>query len=268
MSDPASAPPPEGRIATRRDEHVLHIVVDRAAKRNAFGPEMIEGLARALDELEGDPELWVGAVYAEGDHFTAGLDLAATGPRFASGDPIVPAGSVNPWGTTGPVRQKPLVVGVQGVCYTLGIELILNADVAVAAEDARFSQLEVGRGILPFGGATVRFPQRCGWGNAMRWMLTGEEFGAAEALRMGLVQEVVPVGEQRGRCLEVARKIAAAAPLAVQATRANALKALAEGGAAAVAELLPELQRLSASDDATEGMMSFLERRPARFTGR
>ena len=73
---------------------------------------------------------------------------------------------------------------------TLGIELLLAADIRVAAADARFAQIEVNRGIYPFGGATVRFPQVAGWGNAMRWILTGDEFDAEEALRIGLVQEV------------------------------------------------------------------------------
>jgi enoyl-CoA hydratase len=169
---------------------------------------------------------------------------------------------------SGPVRSKPVVIAVQGTCLTLGIELILAGDVAVADETASFAQLEVSRGILPFGGATLRFPRLAGWGNAMRWILTGDRFDAAEALRLGLVQEVVAAGEQLTRAREIAHRIAAQAPLAVQATLASARLAITEGDAAAAARLGPELARLAASEDAAIGMEAFLTRTEARFVGR
>ena len=112
---------------------------------------------------------------------------------------MVPEGGINPWQVDGRQLSKPVVIAVQGTCLTLGIELILASDMAVAAQSTRFAQIEVGRGILPFGGATIRFPRVAGWGNAMRWILTGDSFDAAEAHRMGLVQEIVPDGEQLPR---------------------------------------------------------------------
>ena len=104
------------------------------------------------------------------------------------------------------IRTKPLVCAVQGICFTLGIELMLAADIVVAADDCRFAQIEVKRGIMPAGGATVRMVERAGWGNAQRYLLTGDEFGSAEALRLGFVQEVVPAGRQKERALEIARR--------------------------------------------------------------
>jgi enoyl-CoA hydratase len=92
------------------------------------------------------------------------------------------------------LRTKPVVVAVQGVCFAVGIELMLAADMVVAAEDTRFGQIEVRRGIFPNHGATLRIVERAGCGNAMRYLLTGDEFDAATALRLGLVQEVVPTG--------------------------------------------------------------------------
>ena len=124
------------------------------------------------------------------------------------------------------------------------------------------------RGILPFGGATIRFPRAVGWGNAMRWILTGDTFDAREALRIGLVQEVVPTGEQYPRALELAKRVAAQAPLAVQAALTNAKLALREGDAAAEAQLQPELVRLVATEDAAIGMQAFLSRTEATFLGR
>lgn len=125
------------------------------------------------------------------------------------------------------------------------------------------------RGIYPFGGATIRFPHEAGWGNAMRWLLTGDEFDTAEALRIGLVQEVVEPGAQVDRAVELARRIADdAAPLGVRATLASARRALDDGPRAAAARLTTDVATLFTSQDAAEGVQSFVERRPARFQGR
>lgn len=257
------------RVTVERDDHVLLLGLNRPQKRNAADFRMLQELTLAYGELDRDPELRAGLVFAHGDHFTGGLDLADVGPRIGpDGLDIVPEGGLDPWAVSGPAVRKPVVVAVQGVCFTLGIELILASDLAVAADSTVFAQLEVGRGILPFGGATIRFPRAAGWGDAMRWMLTGDSFDAAEARRMGLVQEVVPHGEQYAKGLELARRIAEQAPLAVQATLANARLAAREGQAAAAARLQPDLVRLAASDDARIGMEAFLRRLPARFVGR
>jgi len=157
---------------------------------------------------------------------------------------------------------------VQGTCLTLGIELLLASDIAVAAESTKFGQIEVARGILPFGGATIRFPRAVGWGNAMRWILTGDMFDATEAHRIGLVQEVVADGEQYNRGLEIARRVAAQAPLAVQAALANARLAVRENDEAAEQALQPSLVRLAGSEDARIGMEAFVSRKPAEFIGK
>jgi enoyl-CoA hydratase len=157
---------------------------------------------------------------------------------------------------------------VQGTCLTFGIEMMLASDIVVAADSSVFGQIEVARAILPFGGATIRFPRAVGWGNAMRWILTGDMFDAAEALRIGLVQEVVPYGQQFERGLELAQRIAGQAPLAVQATLANARLAVREGDAAAEAMLQPSLVKLMQTEDARIGLEAFLTRTPAKFTGR
>jgi enoyl-CoA hydratase/carnithine racemase len=161
-----------------------------------------------------------------------------------------------------------LVCAVQGICLTLGIELLLAADVRVAARSTRFAQIEVKRGIYPAGGATLRFPREVGWGNAMRWLLTGDEFDAAEAHRIGLVQEVTEHGEQLARAIALAEVIAAQAPLGVYATIASSRRALASNEAVAAAELRPGLAPLVASEDMKEGLRAFIERRPGKFRGR
>lgn len=257
------------RVTVERDGHVLLIGFNRPDKRNAADWRLLQELCLAYGELERDPELRVGVVFAHGDHFTGGLDLADVAPHIGpQGIDMVPEGGINPWQVDGRQLSKPVVIAVQGTCLTLGIELLLASDMAVAAQSTRFAQIEVGRGILPFGGATIRFPRVAGWGNAMRWILTGDSFDAAEAHRMGLVQEIVPDGEQLPRARALAQRIASQAPLAVQATLANARLAIREGDTAAEAQLQSELARLSRTEDAAIGMQSFLTRTTATFVGR
>lgn len=258
----------EPRITVERDGHVLLMGLNRPEKRNAADARMLAELATAYGELERDPELRCGLVFAHGDHFTGGLDLADVAPRIGpEGLDFLPEDGIDPWGVASAPVSKPVVIAVQGTCLTLGVELMLASEVAIAAESTRFSQLEVARGILPFGGATLRFPRVAGWSNAMRWMLTGDAFDAREAHRMGLVQEVVPDGEQLERARVLARAIAAQAPLAVQATLANARRAVDNPGGAA-RELQAALVRLAGSEDARIGMQAFLSRQPATFVGR
>ena len=163
--------------------------------------------------------------------------------------------------------KKPIVTAVQGIVFTIGIELMLATDIRVAARDTRFGQIEIRRGIYPVGGATIRMPREIGWANAMKWLLTADEFTADDAYRVGLVQEVVAPGQQLPRALELAERIARQAPLGVRATLASARIALADEEEAA-RRLVPDLVPIMGSDDAREGVQSFLERREAKFTGR
>lgn len=259
------------RVTVERDGHVLLIGVDRADKRNAWDLRTIEEVGRAYDVLADDPELRAGVLFGHGDHFSAGLDLADVFPAVTEHGPdaLASGGRHDPFGLWKEPVGKPVVLAVQGIAFTLSIELALACDIVVAADDVRFRQLEIGRGILPFGGATLRAPTQLGWGNAMRFLLTGEEFGAEQALRIGLVQEVVPAGTQLTRAAELARLIAAQAPLGVQGTLANARVALRSGSEQAAADHLREvLPGVVTSEDAQEGLRSFVERREARFAGR
>lgn len=250
-------------------DHVLLIGLNRPAKRNAFNVEMLNGLANAYGRLEDDADAWVGLLFAHGDHFTAGLDLASVAGRIAEGRTGYDSpAAIDPCDLVGRHRTKPMVAAVHGRCLTLGIELLLAADIRIAAADTRFSQLEVQRGIYPFGGATIRFPHEAGWGNAMRWILTGDEFDATEALRIGLVQEVVDTGAELQRAMELAEHIAKrAAPLAVRATLASARRARVDGFQPAAERLRDDVAKLFRTEDAVEGVQSFVERRDAVFTG-
>lgn len=259
---------PDGRIVVEQRGNILMIGVDRPEKRNGFTPKMFSELAAAYSRLERSEDLFVGVVHAFGDHFTAGLDMPKIAPLRREGRPLFPESDADPFNLREPYRRKPTVIALQGICFTVAIELMLASDIAVAAEDCRFSQLEVKRGIMAGCGATIRMVQRAGWGNAMKLLLTGEEFGAQEALRLNFVQQVVPTGKQLEAALGIAQSIAAQAPLAVQATIENARISLGDGALVAASKILSTQHRLYNTEDAREGVLSFQEKRAARFVGR
>ena len=251
-------------------DHVLFMGLNRPAKRNAFDLDLYQSLSLAYDELERNQDLRCGVLFAHGNHFTGGIDLPQWAPRFAEGKFINPAeGGMDPLALDeNKTVSKPIVMAVQGWCLTIGLELLLATDIRVAADNTRFAQIEPKRGIYAIGGATVRLPQEIGWGNAMRYLLTGDELGATDALRLGLVQEVVPFGSQLSRATDIAVTIAAQAPLAVQATLRSARIARSQGAPAAIARLAPDMAALLQSEDAQEGIRSFIERRDGKYVGR
>jgi enoyl-CoA hydratase len=260
----------DARITVERDGHVLLMGLNRPMKFNAFDLQTIDELGAAYERLGTDPDLRVGVLFSHGRHFSAGLQLDEVGPAVARHGPHALSGdhAYDPFGVWKPPVPKPVVLAVGGIAFTLSIELALASDIVICGDDVRFRQMEIARGIMPFGGATFRAPAQLGWGNAMRFLLTGEEFGAQDALRIGLVQEVVPAGTQAERATEIAHLVAAQAPLGVQATLANARVAANDGPERAALHIRDVLPTILGSEDAAEGVRSFLERREGRFVGR
>ncbi len=258
---------PHGQITVEVRGHTLLMGIDRVEKRNGFTPKMVHELTDAYNALEHDDALWCGVVFAHGDHFTAGLDLPLFAESFANNENHFTGKGVDVLGLEKKC-SKPIVCAVQGITYTLGIELMLACDIVVAANDCRFSQLEPKRGIMAVGGATMRFVQRCGWGNAMYHLLTADEFNAEEAYRIGLVQEVVEPGVQVERAIELADTINACAPLAIRATIASSRLYLEQGERAAYEQFGPTQAGLGQTEDFQEGIQSFVERRKAEFKGK
>ena len=255
-----------GRVRHEADGRIFKITIDNVAKRNSFTPEMMEQFSDALTEFDRNDDLWVAVVSAEGEHFTAGLDM----PKFFGPGATVRAprpDSLDPFALRNRTI-KPVVTAVQGITYTVGIEMMLAGDIVVAADTARFCQMESRRGIAPLGGAHFRFLTRTGWGNAMYHLMLCDEFGAERALQIGLVQEVVPAGRQVARAIEIAQAICKNAPLGIRAMKEAALKYLAANERAAVDAIAQVRERVMNSDDAREGIRSFVERREARFQGK
>ena len=270
---PASGPPPlppsaaSGKVVVERRGAVLMISLDLAQAQDRLTLSAIIGLGKAYHQLEQDEALRVAVLHSLGLNFCAGLDVPAFAAAQAAG--ILPPKDpdfINPLGLRPPIRTKPVVVAVQGRAMSVGDELALAADIRVAAQDAVFGQLEVTRGVFPAGGATIRLTREAGWGNAMFHMLTGEEWNANEAYRLGLVQAVTPPGKQLDRAIEIANKVATAAPLGVRATLASAHQAISSEDAALQA-LGPIFAKLIQSDDAKESTRALQEHRAPVFRG-
>jgi enoyl-CoA hydratase/carnithine racemase len=183
-------------VTLERDGHVLVIGLNRPEKRNSFNLAMLADLSRAYGMLESDDTLRAGVLFGHGDHFTAGLDLIDVGPAITSGTLPYPEDGRDPWRLDG-TWTKPIVAA--RLVHDAGIELLLAADIRIAAAGTRFAQTEVQRGIYPFGGATLRFPRETGWGNAMRWLLSGDEFDATEAHASAWSKRSPPMARPRCR---------------------------------------------------------------------
>ena len=256
-------------VTIERDGHVLLIGVNRPEAYNLWNLEVIQTVSRAYRTLGDDPALRVGVVYGHGNGFTAGLDLASVAQAVATGDirAVIPADGYDPWDFFGEPCPKPIVVAAHGTCNTLGIELMLASQIAIAAEGTKFAQLEVARGIFPLGGATFRLQSRLG-PSGTRYLVTAERFHSDTAFRLGLISEVVPPGEHLKRAIELARVVASNAPLAVQAALASCRAAERVSRDAASAVLLERNPQIVASADAAEGFAALMEKRPAVFQGR
>ena len=266
---PALAQSKSTVVLERLPGGVLLIGIDRPEAQNRIDIPTFNALGQAYYEFEHDDQLRVAVLHGKGPDFSQGLDLQSWGASLRAGPFQAPPNFLDPFGTAGPERSKPLVVAVQGRVTRIAHELFLAADLRLAAQDAVFNQGEVVAGSFPGGGATVRFVREAGWGNAMRYMLTGQDWLAGEAYRMGLVQELTPTGQQLERAVGFANRIAtAAAPLGVRALLASAHGALNEGEKPAMAALQAEFGRLLRSEDRQEFLRALRENRAPVYVGR
>lgn len=246
--------------------HIAVISLNNVAKKNAITPELMMQLSQHLTTFDDDDNLWVAVLDPAGEHTTAGLDMPKFFGPTATAKPI-PATQVDPFGLKRRCK-KPLISVVHGITYTIGIEQMLASDIVIAADTARFCQLESKRGIAPLGGAHYRYLTRTGWGNAMYHLFLCDEFDAQEAYRCGFVQEVHPFGKHRERAMEIARLICKVAPIGLQVTKQAALTFIEHGEKTAI-DIVPSIrEKVFATEDFKEGIKSFVERREANFQGR
>jgi enoyl-CoA hydratase len=266
----------EPAVLVERDGHIVTITLNRPEKRNAFNSEVLCRLCDAWDMIDGDPDVRVAILTGAGGDFSAGADLDRLVGALVSGKPaqdefeerirsdfsLIFKGFLKEYRT-----KKPLVAAVEGYCYAGGLEILQATDIRVAAEGAKIGLTEVQRGLFPMAGTTVRLTRQIPWTKAMEIMLIGDPITGIEAERLGLVGHVVPDGQALTRARELAEKIAANGPLAVQGIKASAIAADSLPEAEAYAKESEIGMTVMASNDAKEGPKAFLEKRPANFTG-
>jgi enoyl-CoA hydratase/carnithine racemase len=252
-------------LETSIDGHVALCRLNRPEARNALSPELMTGLAEELERLDADPEVRCIVVAGSDEVFASGADIKAMRERSFEESLYHPGAGF--WRRLAQVKT-PLVAAVSGWALGGGCELALSCDLIVASETAEFGQPEITLGIIPGGGGTQRLARVIGRQRAMELVLTGRRIDAAEAHRLGLVNEVAPKGEWLELALELARHVADRAPIASRLAK-QAVNAAEETGLAAGMEVERRLYELTmATEDRIEGLSAFLEKRRPEFKGR
>ena len=254
-------------ILCERSGHLAHVSLNRPEHGNRFSSEMFRTLGELFTALDAAADIRCILLTASGADFSLGVDVPDVLPAWAAGKSPFGDHQVNPFGTTGPKRRKPLVAVVQGQCFNAGLELVLAADIVIAADNARFAFHEIQFGVYPYGGGLFRLIRAAGWNAAMHYALTAAEFDASEALRMNVVARVHPLAEAEAAGKALATAISNRAPLAVQAALAQAQTWADRGEAAALAHAVPDIIRLLNSADAREAMRAAAEGRAPVFSG-
>jgi len=245
---------------------VAVVVLRRPAQLNALGSEMIAALDGALTTVADDPAVRVIVISGEGKAFSAGADIKEFG---ALAGPLEFRAFIERLETV--IRRlerltQPSVAAVNGIAFGGGLELALACDLRVVDEGARLGVPEIKLGLLPGAGGTQRLPRIVAPAVAMQMLMTGDPIDAAEAHRIGLANEIAPAGTALDRALQLARTLAARAPLALAA-----VKRLREAWALPLDVALDHeretVSMLFATEDRAEGTAAFVEKREARFRG-
>jgi 2-(1,2-epoxy-1,2-dihydrophenyl)acetyl-CoA isomerase len=256
----------QGELVVDR-EPPLVLVTLNCPPNNYTTVAMVSALADALEEAAEDLEVRACLLSAKGKHFSAGANFAAGGVG-GSGDFEADTRAFYGHAVRVLTVPLPIVVAVQGAAVGAGLGLALSGDYVVAAERAFFSAPFVRLGIHQGFGLSWLLPERVGMAGARRLLLSGRRVGAHEALRMGLVDEVVPEAELASRARQVAEEIASGAPRALREVKATLIRERAQRIRAVLEEELAKQVELFKTGDAAEGIAASLQRRQPRFTGR
>lgn len=244
---------------------VATVTLDREEAHNAFDVLMLRRLTEIFDHLRRDDDVRAVVLTGAGTKaFSAGGDLGELIPRLTAGEleVLIPDPSKRFFSDL----YTPVIAAVNGVCVAGGLEILLGTDLRIAAEHAVFGLPEVRWGLIPGGGSHVRLPQQVPWSAAMHLLLTGESIDAQHALRIGLVNEVLPAGHVLPRARELAAVIAGNAPVAVRTAKEIAVKALGNDARFLLETALNE--RVLATQDAREGPAAFMAKRTPDYQGR
>jgi enoyl-CoA hydratase len=257
--EPAAAP----AVLTERRGSVLLITLNRPEVRNAVNAALAEGLAGALEQLDGDDGLSVGVLTGAGGFFSAGMDLGA----FVRGESAW-FGDRGFAGITQRAARKPLIAAIEGFALAGGLEIALACDLIVAAQGARMGIPEAKRSLVAAGGALLRMPRRMPYHVVMELALTGDPQPAERFHELGLVNRLAEPGAAVGAALELAEALAKNGPLALIATK-RVLQDQFDWTSAEMWDRQAEITGpVFASEDAKEGSSAFKEKREPVWKGR
>lgn len=259
VSDEAGAA--DAEILVEQRDRILIITINRPKARNAVNAAVSQGLADAMDRLDGDPGLSVGVLTGAGGSFCAGMDLKA----FARGERVDIEG--RGLGFTQKPPAKPLIAAVEGFALAGGTEVALATDLIVAARDAAFGIPEVKRGLVAAGGGLLRLPERIPYAVAMELALTGDNLPAERAHELGLVSVLAEPGGALDAAIALAEKITANGPLAVAATKRIIVESRSWSSEDMWNNQMQILAPVFMSKDAKEGAVAFAEKRAPKWTG-
>jgi len=248
------------RVLTEVVGHVLVVTMVRHEKRNAIDGHMTQAIDSAMNRLDDDPNLWIGILSGGTDMFSAGTDMAAT-----SGRPTERGGI---YGLVGRHRAKPLIAAVEGVAFGGGFEVVMACDMVVAASNARFALPEVKRGLIASSGALFRASRVLPLNVAKYLLTTGAELSPTEAERHGLVNEICEPGQALERAMALAQTITANSPVAARLALQAVDRIVAADDDEAWAVSAEFRDQVMASEDSTEGVAAFFEKRDPNWTGR
>jgi enoyl-CoA hydratase len=261
---------PNTKLTIERRGQIVLFGINRSYIQNRIDPETFEKLAEAYYRYDHDPSLRAAILFGHGEHFSRGIDVDGFKSLAGTGKPwIASTGTIDPLAKRAPNLTKPLIVVTHGDTWNMAHEFFLVADIRIASADTRFGQDENTHGRFPGGGSTVRFVRESGWGNAMRYMLTGDHWNAEEAYRIGDVQQVAPTPEKALEAgIQIANKIADCGPLGVKTTLASAHLAIDATEAEALSKLDVQFGALFHTQDFLEGRKAEAEGRKPAYQGK
>ncbi|MBA4227603.1 MAG: enoyl-CoA hydratase [Hyphomonas sp.] len=245
--------------------HVAIITMNRPEARNAINGEMAATMEAALDQMEADPEVWVGILTAVGKAFCAGADLKEI--SAGNGGAL----STKKGGFAGIARRertKPLIAAITGSALAGGTEIALSCDMIIAADDTNFGLPEVKRSLVAGAGGLFRLPRQIGKAVALEAILTGDPLSSQRAYELGMVNKVVPEAEVMMEAEKLAARITANAPLAVAASRAVAISATAKTDEELWKDSGVAFASIINTEDYKEGPKAFIEKRAPVWKGK
>lgn len=245
-------------------EHVALVQLNRPKELNALNLQLMLEVKQALIDLDNDPAVRAIVITGNERAFAAGADI-----KQMAGKTAIDMLKIDQFSTWDQIRKtkKPMIAAVSGFALGGGCELVMHCDMVVASETAQFGQPEIKIGVMPGAGGTQRLPRAVGKVKAMEMVLTGEFIDAKEALRIGMINKIVPVELYLTEAVKMAQKVASMSPIAVQLAKESVLKAFEQPLQEALYFERKNFYMLFATEDQKEGMNAFVEKRTANFKG-